>query len=365
MKNTKKFVLIILVILGFFIVAGAAYYYTGNQNSKGTDSQTQYPQVDENVSIKDNGNSNIPSKNVSIVTTTSCESSTVPLIRTGERIVKQTKEDLDRDGIKELMVIYGKTVPGFEGMSMPSYRFTLFTCIGGSLVASYSLDSYSSDSFDFISYESGKAVFLDGREWYLLLKNGKEFEKKSASSERLQQIEKLGVVYHDGYHSSARVSNNKIEEILPGFALGDALCCPSKAEVKIIYEFKTGVFIASSISQWRSVTVNAREFKYPANWLCEYMDGNTLKQCKDNIINTHTFTFHLYPTSNKNISNSISFLSIDPIDNQCINWLKNNTHEQEACIYMDGGKNYAVYADSDLQTITNGFNLFVQTNKKN
>jgi hypothetical protein len=82
----------------------------------------------------------------------------------------------------------------------------------------------------------------------------------------------------------------------------------------------------------------------------------------------------LYPTSNRDVINSISFLSIDPNDNQCVRWLKTNNYKHKACIsfittggdYLgdDGPRNYAVYTDSQLQPVVDAFNFFIDKNKK-
>ncbi len=370
MKYNKGFapIIIFLVVLGVLAVGGITYFAGKNSTLKNeTGNNSDYTPTSENQNQKDKVTNTFDNTSTKTLTTDiSCESNKIPLIQNDEHVAKENREDLDKDGVKELMVIYEKTVPGWEGMPMPSYRFTLFTCNNNKLVASYKVDSYSSGSFDFLNYESGKSVFLGGYGgWYLLVKNGGNFEKLSPTDQRLQELQKVGVVYHDGYHTQAKIIDNKIEEVVPGFSNNDPLCCPSKPEIKIVYEFKNKDFNVISTSQWKTVTVNARDFKYPGNWLCKYSDGNTSHICENNIINSHTYTFHIYPADGvgNETNDSISFLSIDPTDTQCVNWLKINTFKKENCISKDGGKNYAVYTNSTYTPVVNVFNSFLEINR--
>src|SRR5262249_40060542 len=129
-----------------------------------------------------------------------CHSHEVPLVLQGEWVVKDVVDDLDGDGVPERMILYEKTVPGWEGEPMPYDRFTLFTCEVGVLVASHSVDPYivrfpdprtmrTPDPFEFLSYKGGKALFLvsaDG--WYLLRKKGTAFQRLSPDAERSREL---------------------------------------------------------------------------------------------------------------------------------------------------------------------------------
>ncbi len=342
MKNNKGSILVVALVIVVLSTIGAFLSFRNSNNRNG----------DVSVVVGTTNND----------TKISCESNQIPLVGKEEHVTKQIREDIDNDGTKELIVIYEKTVPGWEGMPTLEDRFALFSCENNSLVESYRDNSLT---FDFINYESGKAIYLNGSEgWYLLLKNNLGIKKVFPDDERSKEIEKLGIKYYTNRYKKVSVVNNKIEEILPGYSETDSISGPSKPEVKIIYEFKDLKFNAVSVSSWNNVEVNGRTFVYPYNWQCEYNDGTVSKQCAKNTINTHTYKFSFYTTEKKNINDAINFFTINPSDNQCSFWLKINSFQHMGCISLEGGKNYAVYTNSNLQSVIDDLNLFIKTNQK-
>lgn len=344
MKNNKGFsFVVLLIIIALLTVGGVIYYF----NIRNTDLPSRVD--DSNNKIK-----------------VSCDSDKIPLMREGEYVAKKISEDIDMDGIKELIVTYEKEVPGWEGVPMPQDRFAFFSCKNNLLVELYNDDlAYS---FDLVNYESGKAILINNSEgWYLLIKKGGNYEKLYASNQRLQELKKINVRYLSEDPSRyANVVNNNIVEILKGYQEGDYFSNPTGPEVEITYEYKNNNFEVISVNRWKIVSLNAREFKYPGDWLCRYgLDSNPY-ECRYKIDVAYNDTFHMYSTGDsKEEFNSISLLAISPKDNQCMEWKQTNKHKLQGCISMDGGKNYAVYTDSKLESVIKSFDLFLKINTLN
>lgn len=338
--SSKKILLWLLFIIGVI----AIFIFIGRTSSRVNE---DYKKLDDDILV--NRTSEL-----------SCNSGQIPFIEEGESIKNQTRKDFDKDGTEELVVIYGKLISGFEGMPTPSYRLTIFVCENEKLIEIYKINSYISESLDFIDYKSGFALVIPRGNWSLLLKSNGIFIETSPFEERNRVLQGMGVDFRDGYHVEVNVIDNKIEETLPGLSYGDALCCPSKPETRIVYEYVNGEFIVIKIDTWKEVTVNGREFKYPTNWICEYSNNTISNSCEVPSVNSHTYNYNLYPVLGSD--DNFIFKSINPSDNQCQNWLGVYDYPREGCISKDGGKNYVVYTESDDLRISEALSLFLTIN---
>ena len=292
------------------------------------------------------------------ITNVSCESDEIPLIQKGENVTQKIRRDLDNDGVKELLVVYESMTPGWEGMPMPSDRLNLFSCENNNLVLSEQISPMI--SLGFITYESGSAVISNDpsndNEWFLLLKKGKDYGRIYPIEERQKVLNKFGIIpSNEDRTGSPKVIDNKIVETLSEIN--------SDKELVIVYEFKNNQLNVVSSEQLKKISINARDLKYPANLECEYTsDSKSFTGCVPNIVNGFSATYRFSGSSNA-ISDSIYLLSIDPTDSNCINWQKSNQYKQEGCISMEGGKNYAVYANSNTTPVISDFNALIKLNK--
>jgi hypothetical protein len=300
---------------------------------------------------------------VNSATNISCDGDKIPLAEKDEK-ANARKTDLDGDGSNELIVTYDREISGWEGIPDTISRASVFVCDNNTWKESYKINP--GFVLGEIMYEKNKGIVVNsyGDGWSIISKNGMRLYKINLDESRTSALKKYNIEYRSDTYRPLRVVNNTVEEILPGFTPNYPYTEGSKPEIKIIYGIKDDIIYVISTSAWKVFDINARDIKYPANWVCEFNDGESVKQCANNIPNGHMFEYTFYPTESKNVDDSIFLQSIYPGDNNCLNWIKENTFSQEGCISYDGGKNYVVYSNSKKQSIIDAFKLFIDSNKK-
>jgi hypothetical protein len=298
---------------------------------------------------------------VNSATNISCDSDKVPFIAQDER-VNTKKIDLDGDGSSELIVTYDREISGWEGMPDTISRASVFVCDNNTWKESYKINPGA--VLGEIDYEKNKGIVVNsyGGGWSILLKNGERFYIINPDESRAIVFKKYNDEYQSNTYRFLRIIDNTVEEILPGFTPNYPYTEGLKPEIKITYGVKDNKVYVISTSAWKVFNINARDIKYPANWLCELNDSGSIKPCGNNGPWEPKYTF--YPTDSKEDSDSIFLQTIYPGDTNCINWIKENTFSQKGCISYDGGKNYAVYSNSKKQSIIDAFKLFIDSNKK-
>ncbi len=303
-------------------------------------------------------------------TAISCASDVTPIIEEGEKVTKKVKQDFDNDGSEELLVVYEKMVPGWEGMPMPQNRLAIFTCRDNFLVASFEASPFFDDTIGMINYSSRQALLLTryGGGWDLLVKKGDDFQKISPDAQRDIELEKLGVVSMSGYGIPVSVLDNVIRESVPVTPTGDEslLCAEGDAYAKISYKFEDQKFYTLTSSLEKQLEKLGNVFKYPSNWSCANFDGSDIRTKP---VADYRNAYKLYPTSSRNVVDAIS-ISLPEKDVSCESWMKNTSYKHKACLMLDEDRSYAddidhliVYTNSTSPAVVEGFNLFVKTNE--
>ncbi len=290
----------------------------------------------------------------------SCSSDQIPLIANGET-ADSKRIDMDKDGIDELIVTYSREVSGWEGMPDTITRVSFFTCENNILKESYKINP--GIVLGEISAEGHIGLAVNTYDdWSVFLKNGATFHKIIPEESRNVALKKYNMQFQSNNYRPLKVINNSVEEIIPGFTPNYPYTEGARPEIKIIYTVKDTTIVVTSISDSKVLEVNAREIRYPTNWLCEFNDGESIKPCGNNIPGSHMFEFTFYPTASKVSEDSIFLQSIYPGDNNCLSWIKQNSFLHEGCISYDGGKNYAVYSNSKKTSIVSAFHTFIDRN---
>ena len=235
--NQKGFANIVLIVLVVVLVGALGYVTLINKPSPSIT-----PSSPDNTEPTPSGNNNPPQQTPIVYPDAKT------FIPSGASFVREFKLDFESDGINEIIVVFSTNVTGgvqndtgfvilarqtnkeWKGVyNQPPVRGAGIQVSVDSIKA-----SDNTQGLFVLESEAGAGTSAD---WYIITKAMKKLDRRPVLDQVLNTKNDVFLGYN-----GAKVVNNAVVEIVPGYSKSAARCCPDKPALEITYRF-TGTSI--------------------------------------------------------------------------------------------------------------------------